>query len=265
MGSALLPRPAGAAVTLGQLAPGTPTNCAPNNDWAQATVNSGNSYVVPGTGRIISWSNISSSTATQTMSFKIWRQIAGLEYQVVGHDGPRMLTPSALNTFPADIPVKPGDILGLHTVTTDDGCLFDVPSGSVLDAFGDAPDGGSTTFIELGTTYRLNVTAVFVPSNTFTLGPVARNKKKGTATLNVGVPNSGELTGSGKGAKVAAGATISKAVTAGTAQLLVKAKGKKKRKLNRAGKVKLNIAITYIPTGGDPSTQSLKVKLKKKL
>jgi hypothetical protein len=31
------------------------------------------------------------------------------------------------------------------------------------------------------------------------------------------------------------------------------------------GKVKLNVAVTYTPTGGDPSSQSLEVKLKKKL
>ena len=58
---------------------------------------------------------------------------------------------------------------------------------------------------------------------------------------------------------------ISKSVPAGAAQLLIKAKGKKKRKLNETGKVKLNVAITFTPTGGDPSEQSLKVRLKKKL
>ena len=47
---------------------------------------------------------------------------------------------------------------------------------------------------------------------------------------------------------------ISKSVAAGSAQLLIKA-GEKKRKLNKTGKVKLNVAITYTPTGGDPSTQ----------
>jgi hypothetical protein len=46
---------------------------------------------------------------------------------------------------------------------------------------------------------------------------------------------------------------------------LIKAKGKKKKQLNQKGKVKLNVAITYTPTGGDPSTQSVKVKLQKKL
>jgi hypothetical protein len=102
------------------------------------------------------------------------------------------------------------------------------------------------------------------PSNQFSFGSLTRNKKKGTATLKV--PEPGELIGSGNGAKVAAaGATISKAVTAGTAQLLIKAKGKKKKKLNRKGKVKLTVAVTYTPTGGSPSSQSIKVKLKKKL
>jgi hypothetical protein len=46
---------------------------------------------------------------------------------------------------------------------------------------------------------------------------------------------------------------------------VVKGKGKKRKTLNRTGKVKLNLAITYTATGGEPSTRSLKVKLKKKL
>jgi hypothetical protein len=109
------------------------------------------------------------------------------------------------------------------------------------------------------------VFAVFVkPSNAVTLGAITRNKKKGTATLPVNVPNPGELTGSGNGVKASsAGAVISKSVSAGQAQLLIKAKGKKRKQLNQKGKVKLNVAVTYTPTGGDPSTQSVKVKLKK--
>ena len=111
------------------------------------------------------------------------------------------------------------------------------------------------------------VFAVFVkPTNAFTLGAITRNKKKGTATLNFTLPNPGELTGSGDGVKASStgGAVISKAVGAGQARLLIKAKGKKQRKLNETGKVKLSVAVTYTPTGGDPNTQSMKVKLKKK-
>jgi hypothetical protein len=51
----------------------------------------------------------------------------------------------------------------------------------------------------------------------------------------------------------------------GEVQLLIQARGKKKTKLNRKGKVKVSPTITYTPTGGDPSSQSIDVKLKKKL
>ena len=112
------------------------------------------------------------------------------------------------------------------------------------------------------------VFSVFVkPTNAFSVGDVTRDKKKGSATVTADLPYPGELTGSGSGASVARApeAGTSKSVGAGQAQLVIKAKGKKKRKLNATGKVTLNVAITYTPTGGDPSTQSVKVKLKKKL
>ena len=57
---------------------------------------------------------------------------------------------------------------------------------------------------------------MFTPSNTFSLGKAKLKKRKGTATIAVDVPNSGDLTGSGKGVKVASapGAVISKTVSA---------------------------------------------------
>jgi hypothetical protein len=79
------------------------------------------------------------------------------------------------------------------------------------------------------------------------------------------LPNPGELTALGNGVKAAsARAVLGKSVTAGPAQLLIKAGGKKKRKLNETGKVSLNVAITYTPTNGDPGTRSVKVKLIKR-
>jgi hypothetical protein len=111
----------------------------------------------------------------------------------------------------------------------------------------------------------VNVAAVFEPTNTFTFGRTARNKKKGTATLPVNVPNPGELVLSGNGLKPA-GARTSVAVAApGAVNLLIKARGKKKRKLNETGKVKLAPTISFTPTGGALSTQSTKLKLRKKL
>jgi len=205
------------------------------------------------------------------MTFKVFRKVADpARYVVVGHDGPRQLIPSALNTFPVRIGVEPGDILGLNSgsgIFTE--CIFYVPGtgdSHLIRNNSDLADGEPGDF-DTFAGGRLNISAVFVPANAFTLGATARNKKKGTATIEVTVPNPGELTSSGKGVKAASagGAVISKAVGTGQARLVIKAKGKKKQRLNTVGKVKLKVAVTYTPTGGDANTQSVKVKLKKKL
>ena len=261
--------PADAAVTIGQLglSPGT---CSPGIDIGQSAVSSGASYTVPGTGTITSWSHLAISGPGQSLTMKVFRKVGDPDiYRVVGHDGPQPLSAGGLlNTFPANIPVQPGDILGINTSSPGIGCVF---PGSLTDTIlthapSNLADGEAASFTA-GPLDRTNVSAVFNPANAFILGGTARNKKKGTATLNFTLPNPGELTASGKGVKAASAerAVISKSVGAGPAQFLIKAKGKQRKKLKTTGKVKLNVAITYTPTGGDPSTQSAKVKLKKKL
>jgi hypothetical protein len=260
--------PAAATVTIGQIGTPDPGGCAPNNDWVQLVVASGPSYVVPGNGTITSWSTVAKASPGLSMKMKIYRPAGGTSYTVVGHAGPETLSAGQLNTFPASIAVRSGDILGLNSVTSGVGCLITTPGDSVLNGFGDTADNQIEDFpAPPFPDYLLDISAVFDPTNSFSLGGITRNKKKGTATITVTVPNPGELTGSGNGAKVASDgrAMISKSVGAGQAKLLIKAQGKKKRKLNETGKVKLNVGITYTPTGGSSATQSVKVKLKKKL
>jgi hypothetical protein len=260
--------PAAASVTLGQLGPNTATCVSGQDiDVFQASVASGNGYQVPATGTITSWSNNSAPGTGQSLTFKVFRKVNEPNvYAVVGHDGPRPLRDGVLSTFPASIPVQAGDLIGYNTLSSaGTSCtipLSGVAGNSVLSTNPGLADGDSRSFSGASSNL-LNLTAVFVPSNAVTVGKTALNKKKGTATLNLTVPNPGELTGSGKGVKAAAaGAATSKAVTAGAAQLLIKAKGKKKKQLKQKGKVKLNVIVTYTPTGGDPSTQSKRLKLK---
>jgi hypothetical protein len=47
--------------------------------------------------------------------------------------------------------------------------------------------------------------------------------------------------------------------------MTIRAKGKKKRKLNETGGVTVTPSITYKPTSGDARTQTIKLKLRKKL
>ena len=79
--------PATASVTIGQV--GSPAACSPGFDWVQPTVTSGNSYVVPSTGGVVSWTVKSWTTyggaAGAFMTMKIWRKVADpATYRAVG-------------------------------------------------------------------------------------------------------------------------------------------------------------------------------------
>ncbi len=97
-------------------------------------------------------------------------------------------------------------------------------------------------------------------SNEFSIGKAKRNKKKGTAKLPVDVPGAGSLELEGKKVKPAS----ADAEGAGEVILPVKAKGKAKKKLKKKGKANVTVDVTFSPEGGDPATQSDKVKLKRK-
>jgi hypothetical protein len=250
-------------VTLGQLV-ASPTGTQSGADSAQLVVASGNSYTVPENGTITSWSTNAVSGIGQKLTFKVFRKVSDPAfYRAIGHNGPQDLAGGLLNTFAANIAVQAGDIIGLNP-TGANAIDAGVTGDTILNKSPPLNDGEAAAF-NTGTGGRINVSAVFQPDNTATVGTTALNKKKGTATLNLTLPNPGELTatGSGVSASSAGHAVISKAVTPGAAQLIVKATGKKRKTLNASGKVKLSVAITFTPANGDPATQTVKVKLKK--
>lgn len=258
--------PATASVTIGQTADPLTTATGDSFDLMQATIASGNSYVVPANGMLTSWSTHANANGG-LLAMKIYRPLGGNTYMAVAHDGPRGLTPTVLNTFTGlSVQVKAGDVLGNSTppAAGSPAALFPGVPGDQNLFHVNLADGAQGAFGVDDPDYRVDISAVINPTNSFTPGAVTRNQKKGTATLAFNLPNPGNFSGSGQGAQVTStGAVVSKTVPAGTATLLVKAKGKKKRKLNENGKVKLKLAVTYTPIGGEPSTQSVKVKLKK--
>lgn len=83
---------------------------------------------------------------------------------------------------------------------------------------------------------------------------------RGTATLPVTVPGAGVLTLTGKG--VFKQNKTLKAAT--TAKLLVKAKGRRRRRaLARTGKLKVKTKVTFAPTSGIANAKSRKLTLRK--
>jgi hypothetical protein len=264
--------PQASAVTIGQLAPTATEQCNQGPyDFIQPFVDSGAGYEVPATGGIGSWTLTSWSTnATpdtgQMVSLKIFRKTTEPStYRVIAHEGPHSLAPG-LNQFAADVKVEPGDFLGLNwngPPAASGACTFFAP-GSVYDFLpGDLADGANAEFLRVDDEdLRVNISAEVTPTGEFTLGQVEK-KRNGTATLEVTVPNPGDLTVAGKGVK-GSPASAATQVGAGAAKLVIRAKGKKKKKLLSKGRVKVVPAITFTPTGGTASSQTTKVKLRRR-
>jgi hypothetical protein len=165
------------AATIGQVSPSTDLACQAGFDWVQAASAGNPSYEVPSGGKTItSWSTNAWTNAGEKMEFKVFRPTgAHGGYSVVGHDGPRDLAPGTTNTFPVNIPVKPGDLLGLHTTTTGP-CDSNGASMDTVDSlFGDLGDAGSGTFTP-NERSLLNVSAVVTTSG----GGTKKCKKKHT-------------------------------------------------------------------------------------
>jgi hypothetical protein len=253
-------RPAGAAVTLGQLGPTSSTpECDSTADYLQPSITGGNLYIARQAGTITSWST-RSSVAGSTYLFKIFRRTSDPDiFQVIAHAPPHELT-LGVNTVPVNIAVRSGDMIGLNESGGLNSCTFSQPGDAVLTRVGTLSDGSSGQFSPQNDV-RLNLSASLVPSNDFNITSITRDRKQGTATVLLNVSNPGLLAISGKGLKKRPTKNIA---VAGPAQFNVGAVGKQRRKLEKTGKVTLTPTLTFFPTGGDAASTPFTVKLLRK-
>ncbi len=251
---------ASAAVTIGQLPPGPPTaTCTTSGvDYLQPSVTGGPLYVAKEAGTITSWTT-NSLGAGATYVLKIFRRTADPEaFQVIAHSPPHVLS-SGTNNVPVNMHVESGDMLGYHESGPPNSCAFTQPDDTVLRRTGNLADGTSGVFAPQDN-LRLNLLAVLVPDNTFTLGGITRDRKRGTATITVTTSNPGLVTISGKGMKKRSPKNLA---VKGAVTFPVATTGKTKHKLERKRHLMLAVNITFFPIGGDPSTQSVNLKLKR--
>ncbi len=250
-----------AAVAIGQLPPSTPAaSCnTPNLDYLQPSITGGSFYTAQEAGTITSWSTRSSG-AGATYVFKIFRRTSDPDaFQAIARTPPRSLS-SGLNIFAVNTHVESGDMIGLHVSGAPSACTFPIPGDSVLSRSGDIADGSSGVFGEVNGV-RLNLLAVLVPDNGFTIGPIIRDRKTGTASITAYTSNPGVVTVVGRGLKkrVPKSRAVKSPVTFKLATI-----GKAKRKLLRKGRLKVSVTVTFFPTGGLASTQTINLKLKKR-
>jgi hypothetical protein len=208
---------AAAQITIGQTAP--PTSLGQNCQYSvpydqfQSSVGEGAPYVVPAPGgAITSWSTNARAGFGQGLGLKVFRPTGPVEYSVVGHDGPRSLTPSTLNTFPVAIPVAAGDIIGvdvpLETVPT--ACEFPTGLSGDIISFkeGDNADGSSFEVESSYPAFRVNLSATLLPPPTLSgIAPALGSTKGGTSTEITG-SNFADVTGVSFGGVRAASFTV---------------------------------------------------------
>ncbi len=253
----VLAAPAGAAVTLGQLAPSTPSaDCSGTADYLQPSVTGGNLYIARQAGTITSWST-RSANAGATYVFKVFRRTSDPDvFQVIAHAAPRVLT-SGMNVVPVNIKVRSGDMIGLNESGPDNSCTFPQPGDGVLTGDGALSDGASGQFGPLNDV-RLNLSANLIPSNDFGIAAITRDRKRGTATVLLNVSNPGTLAISAKGMKKR---PVKNIAVAGTAQFNIAAAPSKRGKLEKRGKLTLTPTLTFSPSGGEPASFPFRIKL----
>jgi hypothetical protein len=96
--------------------------------------------------------------------------------------------------------------------------------------------------------------------NQFTFGKVKKNRKKGTATLPVKVPGAGVL----RLLKGSVSGKTDRPTREKTVFFTIKARGKAKRKLNRKGRLKVKLTVSFKPVGGTELTKTKTITLVKK-
>jgi hypothetical protein len=253
--------PASASVTIGQVPANQPPNVScPAGDYLQPSVTGGILYITKQAGNIVSWTTFSSGAGTY--AFKVFRRTSDPDvFQVIAQASEQSLS-TGLETFPVDIPVRSGDMIGFHKQGGANGsCAVGASGDALLQASSDLAAGESGPFGPLADR-RLNLAANLVPSNDFQITHVSRNIRRGTATLTVYVSNPGVFTLSGKGLK--RGHVARTLVGAGPITLEIAAAGGSKHKLLSKGSVRIGVNLTFVPTNGDPKTQPLGLKLRMK-
>jgi hypothetical protein len=262
--------PAQGAVTIGNNLtttastnmPGCNIPCTATNRSLPASSMAPGGVTSPVNGTVTSWRL--RANAAPNVRLRVLRPGGGTTSTGVATSGPAGFAgPEGISPpIATSLPIQIGDGVGL-----------DSPNGNLIfganilgdTLFWNAPplaDGSQRAADGNGPMAEVLVQATVEPTNTVTFGAVTRNKKKGTATVTMSVPNAGQLSYSETGVNVTGPVTVA---APGDVQLAVSALGKKRKKLKRKGKAGVSFTVTFTPTFGGTGNTNESLILRKKL
>jgi hypothetical protein len=238
----------------GCAAPCTVTNVALTTDVAP------NGLTSPVNGTVTSWT-IRSGSAGNALRLRVLTPGSGLTYTGAGTSeiGITGGGPTS-GPFATSLPIKIGHAIGIDNPNS--ALIFATNAGGT-ELFWNMPqlaDGSARPGLTQNATEVL-VQATVQPTNTVTVGALTRNKKKGTATRTITVPNAGQLVYAGTGVSVTGPASVA---APGDVQVTLRATGKKRKKLNKKGKVSVSFGTTFTPNFGAAGTTPDSLTLRKK-
>jgi hypothetical protein len=237
--------------------------CSATNLALPASHQSGGGLTSPVNGTVTSW--VARANTGNGISLQVLRQVSGITYSGVATSAPQSWPAEVSPTFPTSLPIQRGDTIGLLNPNQD--LVYAETPGATSAAWYLAPGGpladGTTRAADAIASPREVLVRAFVePTNMVTLGALTVSGKNGTATQTVSVPNPGQLSYSGTGVNVTGPASVA---APGDIQVTVRATGKKRKKLNKKGKVSVSIATTFTPNFGAARTAPTNLTLRKEL
>ena len=155
-----------AQTTLGQTANSEAASCVNHTIWVQSS-STGVSYVVPEAGTITSWSFSAGTSGSNTEALAILRPTGNPNpnYALVGITASQTVPANTTGTFPANLVVQAGDLIGLWIGSENGVKCYLATATDVADANSlFAPVIGGGLFLSpVNQNMQLNMSAVFMP------------------------------------------------------------------------------------------------------
>lgn len=260
-------------------------NSSPHGDWFTYSGNSVSSFFPPPSGNWAAVSNgFEPDTAilyqdvalepyfahrlALTVYYHSYGPIAVPEPNTLATDGPvadnQQLRVDVVRPAAPIESLAAGDVLAtLFASRTGDPAVM-VPTELTADL---APFAGQTVRLRIATAFQEAVFNAGVdevsltstpPANTFGRRKLTRDRRRGTATLEIYLPGAGALGAVGDGIKAA---TVQPTV-AGRVKIRLKPTAAGRRALEARGKLRIGLRVSFTPTGGTARVRQLAVILK---
>ena len=210
----------------------------------------------PVNGTVTSW-DYRSAAPGNPISLRVLHPNGGLSFTATGTTVSVPVLGGIRGEFAADLPIKIGDSVGVNTTGAQ---IFasGIAGASQISwalpplAEGQSRDGTTSPGVET------LIRAIVQPTNTLRFASIERNRKKGTASVLVAVPNAGRLSYSGPNVTAIGPPSLD---GPGAIRVLVKARRTKRKRLRDKGVIHVIPKVTFQPVLGDVATTPIKVKL----